>query len=65
MALQANQVRDTAGNPAAARTLGTFTANVSANAVFNESTFTGGSGSTAYTISDVVLALKQLGLLAP
>ncbi len=41
-----------------------FTANASANAVFNESTFTGNVGSTAYTISDVVKALKTLGLMA-
>lgn len=41
-----------------------FTANASANAVFNESTFTGDVGSTAYTMSDIVRALKTLGLLA-
>ncbi len=40
-----------------------FTANASANAVFNESTFTGGSGASAYTISDMVLAMKNYGLL--
>jgi len=41
-----------------------FTANASANTLFNESTFTGGLGSTAYTVSDVVLALKRLGVIA-
>lgn len=41
-----------------------FTANASANAVFAESTFTGNTGATAYTISDVVKNLKTAGLLA-
>ncbi len=41
-----------------------FTAHATANAVFNESTWTGGSGSSAYTNSDIVLALKNLGVLA-
>lgn len=42
-----------------------FTANTSANALFNESTWTGNVGSTAYTISDIVKHLKNAGLLAP
>lgn len=41
-----------------------FTANTSANAVCAESTFTGNTGSTAYTISDIVKNLKTCGLLA-
>lgn len=40
-----------------------FTAG-SGTAVKDDSTFTGGTGSTAYRISDVVKALKQLGALA-
>lgn len=41
-----------------------FVANSSANATYNESTYTGGVGTTAYTVGDVVRALKNLGLLA-
>lgn len=56
------------GAPAAQQTaLGTvagFTAHITANAVFDASTFTGGTGASAYTIGDVVLALKNYGLLA-
>ena len=33
-------------------------------AVLADSTFTGGTGSAAYTVGDIVLALKQLGLIA-
>ena len=33
-------------------------------AVLSDSTFTGGTGSAAYTVGDVVKALKNLGLLA-
>lgn len=40
-----------------------FTANAG-TAVQDASTFTGGVGATAYRISDIVLALKNLGLLA-
>ena len=40
-----------------------FTANTGTT-VHNESTFTGGSGTKAYRVSDIVLALKNLGLLA-
>jgi hypothetical protein len=41
-----------------------FTANASANSVFAESTFTGNTGATAYTVSDIVKNLKTAGLLA-
>lgn len=41
-----------------------FTANASANTVFNESTWTGNVGTKAYTVSDIVAHLKNLGLIA-
>lgn len=49
--------------PATTGTTTGFTAGAG-TAVNDASTFTGGTGSTAYRISDIVLALKQLGLLA-
>ena len=42
-----------------------FTANGPGNGVHADSRFTGGIGTNAYTISDVVAHLKSLGLLAP
>lgn len=44
---------------------GGFTPNTSANPVFNESTWDGNLGGTAYTIDDVVAALITFGFLAP
>lgn len=35
-----------------------------ATAVVIDTTFTGGVGASAYTLGDIVLALKQLGLIA-
>lgn len=47
-------------------TTGTVTGytSVGGSAVLSQSTFTGNTGSAAYTIGDVVLALKQVGILA-
>lgn len=41
-----------------------FTANASANAAYKESTFTGGIGASAYSIGQIVRALKNMGVLA-
>lgn len=49
--------------PATTGTTTGFTAGAGAT-VRDDSTFTGGLGTTAYRLSDVVLALKQLGVLA-
>ena len=51
---------NTTGTGSSGFTMGVPTPNI----VYAESVFTGGVGSTAYTISDIVLALKQLGFLA-
>lgn len=48
---------------AATGTTSGFTAGAG-TAVLSDSTFTGGSGSKAYTVGDIVLALKNLGFLA-
>ena len=49
--------------PATTGTTAGFTAGAG-TAVLDDSTFTGGTGSKAYTVGDVVLALKQSGLMA-
>lgn len=36
----------------------------SGNAAYTNTTFDGGTGTTSYTIGDIVAALKQLGLIA-
>ncbi|MEE4302462.1 MAG: hypothetical protein V2J24_23685 [Pseudomonadales bacterium] len=53
-------------SPVAQQTASGATGHVagSASGVTEDSTFTGGVGTTAYTIGDVVAALKQLGLIA-
>ena len=45
-----------------ATTSGTLSA--AGSAVLSDSTFTGNSGTAAYTIGDIVLALKNVGILA-
>ena len=50
--------------PATTGTVTGFTAG-SGTAAKDDSTYTGNTGSTAYTVGDIVKALKDLGLLAP
>ncbi len=49
--------------PTAAGNTTTVTAG-STTAVYTNTTFSGGTGSTAYTVGDIVKALKSLGLIA-
>lgn len=42
----------------------TITTAGSTNTVFRNTTFTGGAGTTAYTIGDIILALKNFGWIA-
>lgn len=49
--------------PTAAGNAHTVTAG-STTAVYTNTTFDGGTGSTSYTVGDLVLALKNLGLIA-
>ncbi len=66
-------LKDSAGNvilnfntvqTSAGLTTAGFNQNPSSNDVFAESTFSGNIGGTAYSISDIVYALKTYGLLA-
>jgi len=50
--------------PTATGELAGYTANASVNVVYNESTFTGNIGASAYTLNDIVACLKNLGLLS-
>lgn len=49
--------------PSSAGNTHTVTAG-STTAVYTNTTFDGGTGTTAYTVGDIVLALKTLGLIA-
>jgi hypothetical protein len=49
--------------PKTTKTVTGFT-EVAGTTVKSESTFTGNKGATAYTIGDIILALKELGLMA-